>query len=282
MQPATPFSSPHLDDSFHQDKAAKIFSDGITTAEQLFNKSAEWSEVKCSELTRYGILSVTHNATKIKCRMIFGTGVPVRNTKVVQSLFDAQPVCKCDTVILMCAASFRSRCYWIPFSFIGRQLVICIQSAMYELNNLSFQRFKNGYVASMLVLFYFQKQGKLPSVKSMQEGCTARMKCGGKCYSSTTAFDAQVFNCALHLRLFHRKCRRIPKTDGRFDLQRSVSQHFDFILQVLFRIWFCWEHHQCFPRPGNKSKYPKHSRSQIGRVVAQVFVRFIVAKSFLE
>lgn len=83
------------DATYHQDKTAKVYVDGICTAAELFKKSMVWSDVRCPEPTRYGILSVTHNATKLKCRMIFGTGVPVRNTLVVQCLFDVQPVCEC-------------------------------------------------------------------------------------------------------------------------------------------------------------------------------------------
>lgn len=92
------FSKP--DDSFHQDKTGKVYIDGIVNAEELFAQSSNWSDPTCSEQTRYGILSVMHKATKIKCRMIFGTGVPVRNTKVIQCLFDAQPLCKCTVNVI--------------------------------------------------------------------------------------------------------------------------------------------------------------------------------------
>lgn len=85
-----------VDATYHQDKTAKVYVDGICTAEELFTKSSAWSDAQCSEQTRYGVLTVTHNATKLKCRMTFGTGVPVRNTLVIRCLFDAQPVCECD------------------------------------------------------------------------------------------------------------------------------------------------------------------------------------------
>lgn len=58
----------------------------------LAQNNNEWSNAECSEQTRYGILSVTHKATNQKCQFSFGTGVSVRNTDILNSLFDAQPV----------------------------------------------------------------------------------------------------------------------------------------------------------------------------------------------
>lgn len=81
-------------DSYTKDKSGPIFSDAIALAVKLFKSSTEWSDVKCTEPSRYGTIYATHAATDIKCQIIFGTGVPVRNTQVIQCLFTKQPVCK--------------------------------------------------------------------------------------------------------------------------------------------------------------------------------------------
>lgn len=66
----------------------------MNRAMQLLEKSADWTTVKCSEQTRYGILSGSHklNNEKIECRFAFGTGVTVRNSEIINILFAAQPV----------------------------------------------------------------------------------------------------------------------------------------------------------------------------------------------
>lgn len=156
----------------------KVYIDGISNAEELFAQSAIWSDVACSDQTRYGILSVTHVPTRTKCRMIFGTGVPVRNSEVVQCLFDAQPVCKLPLYDIRPKIDVNKSDSNIVIR-LGRQLVICVQLAMIDTQSPSLRRFQNGYVITMLVLFLFQKQGKLPSVKSLQEASSARIKCGG-------------------------------------------------------------------------------------------------------
>lgn len=220
------------DATYHQDKTAKVYVDGICTAEELFTKSSIWSDVRCSEQTRYGILSVTHNATKIRCRMVFGTGVPVRNTLVVQCLFDVQPVCE-----YLIGVDIKNPKTIILF-VLGRQLVICIQLAMQDVQNPSLQRFKNGYAATQLVLFFFQKQKKLPSVKSLQEGCNARIKCGGENIIHIGCIRCQ--NSIDHCFLLSngRKRRGVPEAKEYTDLQRSFPAHFGFILQILHRIQF--------------------------------------------
>lgn len=80
------------DNSFHADKSGQTFVNGMNDTMKLLSINNEWSDAECSEQTRYGILSVTHKATNLKCNFTFGTGVGVRNTEVVNSLFEAQPV----------------------------------------------------------------------------------------------------------------------------------------------------------------------------------------------
>lgn len=65
----------------------------MNTVQNLLKQSnGEWTDISCSEPTRYGILSATYTATKQQCNFLFGTGVVVRNTEVINSLFTAQPV----------------------------------------------------------------------------------------------------------------------------------------------------------------------------------------------
>lgn len=62
---------------------------------KLMQKSEEWSNIECSEQSRYAILSADHicsNTEKKKCHFTFGTGVTVKNTEIINSLFAAQPV----------------------------------------------------------------------------------------------------------------------------------------------------------------------------------------------
>lgn len=87
----------HLDlqNSFHTDKAGQIFIDGMNKTRQLLEKSDEWTNVECSEQTRYAILSAEHigsDPERKKCHFTFGTGVAVKNTEIINTLFAAQPV----------------------------------------------------------------------------------------------------------------------------------------------------------------------------------------------
>lgn len=80
------------DNSFHADKAGPIFIEGINETLKLMQKSDEWAGIKCSEQSRYGIISADHTSEKKKCHFRFGTGVAVKNTEIVNGLFAAQPV----------------------------------------------------------------------------------------------------------------------------------------------------------------------------------------------
>lgn len=81
-----------VDNTFSTDKSGSIFVNGMNDAQKLLIQSGEWIEAKCSEQTRYAILSAAHKTTNVKCNFSFGTGVAVRNTEVINSMFAAQPV----------------------------------------------------------------------------------------------------------------------------------------------------------------------------------------------
>lgn len=83
------------DDSFHKDKAGSVFIDGMNETQKLLTQSGEWRDAKRTEQTRYAILSAVHANTSLQCNFSFGTGVQVRNTEVLSSLFAAQPVGMC-------------------------------------------------------------------------------------------------------------------------------------------------------------------------------------------
>lgn len=59
---------------------------------KLMQQNSDWKDAKCSEQTRYGILSAIHVPTDMNCHFTFGTGVGVRNSDVVKCLFNTQPV----------------------------------------------------------------------------------------------------------------------------------------------------------------------------------------------
>lgn len=73
-----------------------MFVSKMNETMKLMLENANWSNVRCSEQTRYGILSADYTATQqpMHCNFSFGTGVSVRNTDVINSLFAAQPVGK--------------------------------------------------------------------------------------------------------------------------------------------------------------------------------------------
>lgn len=73
---------------------------------------------------------------------------------------------------------------WLIYNFLiilGRQLAICIRLAIKGTrdDNDKWSTHFTGYVISLLVIFYFQVEKKLPSVLSLQNGAK-REQCGGK------------------------------------------------------------------------------------------------------
>lgn len=64
----------------------------MNETQKLLQKSEEWSNIECSEHSRYAILSADHNSEKKKCHFSFGTGVTVKNTEIINAFFAAQPV----------------------------------------------------------------------------------------------------------------------------------------------------------------------------------------------
>lgn len=80
-------------DSFHKDKSGGMFVNAMSNVQKILGESNEWSDVKCSEQNRYGVLSAFNKENKLKCHFRFGTGVAVRNSEVIKCLLDAQPVC---------------------------------------------------------------------------------------------------------------------------------------------------------------------------------------------
>lgn len=71
----------------------------MNDVQKILGENDEWSDVKCSEQTRFGVLSAINTKNKLKCHFRFGTGVVVRNSDVIKSLFEAQPVCMCFIVV---------------------------------------------------------------------------------------------------------------------------------------------------------------------------------------
>lgn len=81
--------------------------ENILTVRGLIEGKGEWSNVKLTEQSRYGILSAMHNSTKTNCNFIFGTGVFARNHDLVKCLFNVQQVCKAfNFSLFLCWFSF--------------------------------------------------------------------------------------------------------------------------------------------------------------------------------
>lgn len=87
------FSPFFSDKSFLNDGANEdiIIKQRMEIVRNLMKFDGEWSNVKQSQ---YGILSVTHNYTKLKCCLIFGRGECVSNNDLIKCYFNAQKVCK--------------------------------------------------------------------------------------------------------------------------------------------------------------------------------------------
>lgn len=81
--------------SFNADKSSQVFIEGMNELVKLLQTNEEWSNVDCLGISRYDILSADHmgaNSEKKKCHFTFGTGVAVKNTEIINSMFAAQPV----------------------------------------------------------------------------------------------------------------------------------------------------------------------------------------------
>lgn len=61
---------------------------------KVLQNTDKWADVKCSEQSRRGIVSAKYVKLGQRCHFRFGTGVVVRNSDVIKSLLNAQPVCK--------------------------------------------------------------------------------------------------------------------------------------------------------------------------------------------
>lgn len=84
-----------VDNSFNTDKTGSLFVEGMNEVVKILRKRGNWAKLKCSEQTRYGTLSAEYTSDDLKlieCRFTFGTGVAVKNTEILNSLFAAQPV----------------------------------------------------------------------------------------------------------------------------------------------------------------------------------------------
>ncbi|XP_031634243.1 uncharacterized protein LOC116347682 [Contarinia nasturtii] len=139
-----------LHDSFNTDRRGQVFVAGMDETLKLLQESCDWFNAKCSEQSRYGILSATNSSTNWECNFRFGTGVAVRNSDIISTLFEAQPV--------------------------ARQLVISVRLALQEGAIDDWAKHFTGYVVTLLVIFYLQIAKKLPSILSLQTNQV--MKCG--------------------------------------------------------------------------------------------------------
>lgn len=63
---------------------------------------------------------------------------------------------------------------------LGRQFIICVRLLMAEMqkSNEKWLRLFNGYIITLLAIFYFQTEKKLPAIHKLQLGAK-RQQCGG-------------------------------------------------------------------------------------------------------
>lgn len=74
-----------------------------------------------------------------------------------------------DLKLILVVVFFSYLTIIIHFS-LGRQLVLCIRASLVEMPSKQMEQF-NGYIVSLLVIFYFQNRKLLPPVRELEENC---------------------------------------------------------------------------------------------------------------
>ena len=80
------------------------------------------------------------------------------------------------------------------FVILARQMVICVRLALQEGAVGDWAKLFNGYIVTLLVIFYLQIAGKLPSVLSLQSDPKLELvKCGGS-FAHTLKYIQRIFD----------------------------------------------------------------------------------------
>lgn len=139
-------------------------------------KSTVWSHLKLIELQMVDVLTALDVSMDRTFHFGFKNAVNIHHDEVLMSLLDAQPICMPKHF------SYKALQIFIDFiSFVqGREVVICVRLLIRQMQpgNVRWMGHFNGYIISLLVLYYFQTRGELPAVELMQSGARQN-KCGG-------------------------------------------------------------------------------------------------------
>lgn len=124
--------------SYFQKQSKTKIKDAIRKTEMALRKSNYFNDFEPVFHARTPILRTYCNSEKIDCDLSYSNGLSSCNTALIQYFIELQPVCKQLAVIIK---------YWA------------------KLNNLG----TNSYLVVLLVIFYLQVEGVLPSVQRLQQ-----------------------------------------------------------------------------------------------------------------
>lgn len=114
--------------------------DAIHQTKNILSNSTCWDSFEPVVHARTPILRVFCKSEKIDCDLSFSNGLSCCNTILIGYFIDLQPVCKKLAAFVKCWAS---------------ELQLGI----------------NSYLISLMIIFYLQREGLLPSVKQLQDAC---------------------------------------------------------------------------------------------------------------
>lgn len=127
--------------SYSEKPSKRKMKDAIFQTQRILtSNSREWGDFEPVTNARTPILRVFCRGARIDCDLSFSNGLSSCNTALIGYFIDLQPVCKK-------LAAFVKQ--WVSKSQLG----------------------VNSYIVSLLVIFYLQQQGLLPTVQVLQEVC---------------------------------------------------------------------------------------------------------------
>jgi predicted nucleotidyltransferase len=127
-------------ESYFSKMSKRRMKDAIHMTKNILAHSPQWDSFEPVVHARTPILRVFYKSEKIDCDLSFSNGLSCCNTILIGYFIDLQPVCKKLTAFVKSWAS---------------ELQLGI----------------NSYLISLMIIFYLQIEGLLPSVMTLQKGC---------------------------------------------------------------------------------------------------------------
>ena len=135
-----------------------------------------WSEISLPQITQFRcVLQATHKITSIRCSLSFDTGIPHITSKFIKSVFANFPMSKWSLLGMI----FRLN----NFGVVGRRMVFALKAwqNFIQNNDATKELFHfSTYTLTILVICFFQIEGILPSIDSLQKNNEQYQKIGGE------------------------------------------------------------------------------------------------------